>query len=48
MRGAQIVIDWHNFAFTLMAVHMGAQHPLVRFLAYLAVMLWHLLEPHES
>lgn len=28
--GARLVFDWHNFAYTLMALGMGSQHPLVR------------------
>ena len=27
---ARLVFDWHNFAYTLMALGMGARHPLVR------------------
>lgn len=27
---ARLVYDWHNFAFTLMAIGMGRGHPLVR------------------
>eukprot|EP00887_Chlorella_sp_A99_P002063 scaffold18.g2063.t1 len=27
---ARLVYDWHNFAYTLMAIGMGAAHPLVR------------------
>ena len=26
---ARLVFDWHNFAYTLMAINMGGRHPLV-------------------
>lgn len=26
---AKLVFDWHNFAYTLMAINMGRRHPLV-------------------
>lgn len=29
LRGAKFVIDWHNFAYTLMGLQMGIGHPLV-------------------
>lgn len=28
--GAQWVVDWHNFGFTLMGISMGSHHWLVR------------------
>lgn len=28
--GARLVYDWHNFAYTLMAIGMGRRHPVVR------------------
>ena len=28
--GCPLVVDWHNFAHTLMALSLGAQHPAVR------------------
>ena len=28
--GAVFIIDWHNFAFTLMRLSMSRRHPLVR------------------
>ncbi len=30
LRGARLVVDWHNFAFTIMSLSMGRRHPLVR------------------
>ena len=30
LRGAKFIIDWHNFAYTLMALKHGARHPVVR------------------
>ena len=27
---ARLVFDWHNFAYTLMAIGMGRGHPVVR------------------
>ena len=29
LRGARFIIDWHNFAYTLMALQLGERHPLV-------------------
>ena len=29
LRGARFIIDWHNFAYTLMALQLGQRHPLV-------------------
>eukprot|EP00798_Chlamydomonas_sp_ICE-L_P023969 gene23970-9542_t len=35
LRGASLVIDWHNFGYTIMALGYGATHPLVKIaLAY--------------
>ncbi|OAO11747.1 chitobiosyldiphosphodolichol beta-mannosyltransferase [Blastocystis sp. ATCC 50177/Nand II] len=30
LQGARFVIDWHNFGYTIMALSLGANHPLVR------------------
>jgi beta-1,4-mannosyltransferase len=30
LRGARLVIDWHNLGFTMLAVRLGAAHPAVR------------------
>ena len=30
LRRARLVVDWHNFAFTIMSLSMGRRHPLVR------------------
>ena len=30
LRRAKLVVDWHNFAFTIMSLSMGRRHPLVR------------------
>lgn len=29
LRGARLVVDWHNFGYTIMAITMGPRHPLV-------------------
>ena len=29
-RGTRLVIDWHNLAYTVLALRLGARHPLVR------------------
>ena len=29
LRRARLVVDWHNFAFTIMSLSMGRRHPLV-------------------
>lgn len=29
LRHARLIIDWHNFGYTLMALQMGSRHPLV-------------------
>ncbi|KAG0167239.1 mannosyltransferase [Apophysomyces sp. BC1015] len=31
MRQAWLVIDWHNFGYSILGVKLGAQHPVVRF-----------------
>ncbi|XP_053706698.1 chitobiosyldiphosphodolichol beta-mannosyltransferase isoform X1 [Synchiropus splendidus] len=30
LRGSSFVMDWHNYGFTIMALSLGAKHPLVR------------------
>lgn len=35
----RLVFDWHNFAYTLMAIGMGRGHPVVRFAGL--QMVWH-------
>ncbi|XP_061604147.1 chitobiosyldiphosphodolichol beta-mannosyltransferase isoform X2 [Phyllopteryx taeniolatus] len=30
LRGGRLVIDWHNYGYTIMALHHGDSHPLVR------------------
>eukprot|EP00245_Coleochaete_scutata_P006165 TRINITY_DN2035_c0_g1_i2.p2 TRINITY_DN2035_c0_g1~~TRINITY_DN2035_c0_g1_i2.p2 ORF type:complete len:156 (+),score=12.66 TRINITY_DN2035_c0_g1_i2:114-581(+) len=30
LRGASMVIDWHNFGYTLLGLQLGAGHPFVR------------------
>lgn len=30
LRSAKLVIDWHNLAYTLLALRLGARHPVVR------------------
>nr|XP_040046472.1 chitobiosyldiphosphodolichol beta-mannosyltransferase isoform X2 [Gasterosteus aculeatus aculeatus] len=30
LRGSRFVVDWHNYGFTIMALSLGAAHPLVR------------------
>ena len=40
--GALFIIDWHNFAYTLMRLSMSRRHPLVRPLFLLKPSLLHL------
>jgi beta-1,4-mannosyltransferase len=28
--GSKIIIDWHNLGYTILALKLGADHPLVR------------------
>ncbi|XP_015236891.1 PREDICTED: chitobiosyldiphosphodolichol beta-mannosyltransferase [Cyprinodon variegatus] len=30
LRGSELIIDWHNYGYTIMALSLGASHPLVR------------------
>jgi beta-1,4-mannosyltransferase len=30
VRGARLVIDWHNFGYSMLALRLGARHPAVR------------------
>ncbi|KAM9391635.1 chitobiosyldiphosphodolichol beta-mannosyltransferase [Pholidichthys leucotaenia] len=30
LRGSRLVIDWHNYGYTIMALSLGTTHPLVR------------------
>ncbi|XP_054908063.1 chitobiosyldiphosphodolichol beta-mannosyltransferase isoform X2 [Poeciliopsis prolifica] len=30
LRGSTFIIDWHNYGYTIMALSLGASHPLVR------------------
>lgn len=29
-RGARVIVDWHNFGYSILALSLGARHPLVR------------------
>lgn len=31
LRGAKLIVDWHNLGWTVLALRFGASHPLVRF-----------------
>lgn len=31
LRGARMVIDWHNFGYTVLGLSLGRDHPLVKF-----------------
>lgn len=31
LRGARLIIDWHNFGYSILALARGPRHPLVRF-----------------
>jgi beta-1,4-mannosyltransferase len=31
LRGARLIIDWHNFGYSMLALRLGQTHPLVRF-----------------
>ena len=30
VRHTRLIVDWHNFGYSLLALHLGARHPLVR------------------
>lgn len=30
LRGSQLIIDWHNYGFTIMALSLGITHPIVK------------------
>lgn len=34
MRQTHLVVDWHNFGYSILALKLGAEHPLVRFSAW--------------
>jgi len=34
LRAARLVLDWHNFTHSLLALRLGARHPLVRLVAW--------------
>ncbi|KZZ95144.1 chitobiosyldiphosphodolichol beta-mannosyltransferase [Ascosphaera apis ARSEF 7405] len=42
----RMVIDWHNFGFTILALKLGPAHPLVRLMKYLETRLCHLADSH--
>uniref|UniRef100_A0A3Q2THI4 Chitobiosyldiphosphodolichol beta-mannosyltransferase n=1 Tax=Fundulus heteroclitus TaxID=8078 RepID=A0A3Q2THI4_FUNHE len=44
LRGSTFIIDWHNYGYTIMALSLGASHPLVR----LAKWYEHLFGPLAS
>ncbi|XP_038161557.1 chitobiosyldiphosphodolichol beta-mannosyltransferase [Cyprinodon tularosa] len=44
LRGSELIIDWHNYGYTIMALSLGASHPLVR----LAKWYEHLFGPLAS
>lgn len=29
-RGSQLIIDWHNFGYSILALKFGFQHPIVK------------------
>ncbi|KAH3860806.1 hypothetical protein DPMN_023730 [Dreissena polymorpha] len=31
LRGSRLVVDWHNYGYTIMALSLGNSHPLVKF-----------------
>ena len=31
LRAARLVVDWHNYGYTILALTLGAKHPLVKF-----------------
>jgi beta-1,4-mannosyltransferase len=34
LRGSRLVVDWHNFGYTILALKLGAAHPFVRLSAW--------------
>lgn len=39
LRGSRLIIDWHNYGYTIMALSHGQGHPVVR-LAKWSVLKW--------
>lgn len=39
LRGSRLVIDWHNYGYTIMALSHGRRHPVVRLAEWSVVML---------
>lgn len=39
LRGSKLVIDWHNYGYTIMALSHGRGHPLVRVATWWVLML---------
>ncbi|MED6258439.1 hypothetical protein ATANTOWER_007457 [Ataeniobius toweri] len=35
LRGSTFIIDWHNYGYTIMALSLGASHPVVRLAKWL-------------
>lgn len=42
LRGCRLIIDWHNYGYTIMALSQGRGHPLVRLAE------WSVLSGHPS
>ncbi|KAI5291267.1 mannosyltransferase [Ascosphaera aggregata] len=43
---SRLIIDWHNFGFTILALKLGRRHPLVYLLKFLEKHLCHLADCH--
>lgn len=39
LRGSRLVIDWHNYGYTIMALSHGRRHPVVQLAEWSVVML---------
>lgn len=44
LRGSRLVIDWHNYGYTIMALSHGRGHLLVKMAKWLVLILQQLIE----
>lgn len=46
LRNTRLVIDWHNFGYSILAIKLGYAHPLVRLLKAIELSLCHYTDAH--
>ncbi|HEY2942713.1 MAG TPA: glycosyltransferase [Vicinamibacteria bacterium] len=46
LRGSRLVVDWHNLAYTLLALRLGRRHPLVTLAAFIERRFGRLADGH--